>query len=506
MSFIDSVYNILNKPSKYVLSKHKVISITGVDSELFLHNQTTNNIKSLNNTNFQTNSLLSNKGIVEAIFILLKTQSGYHVIVEENQLAKTLERLNQFLISEDVEVSVDNNTIYYFYLGERNLEGHKGVFLGELGVLSTNKLDLPDIEDLKLFKILSGYPVFSEDFIKPTLMNNSCLTYYAYDPKKGCFPGNETVSKIESRKGAGFKDSLLIFDNGTSFDIGEKLSIHNKKIGTVKDSIIIDDRTYVVVDLLREYRVEGKKIRIDEGKEGIVHSLPLYDSSKSAELIYDRGIEHFHAGNDELAQNYFELAIKLEPKFADAYESMAVLLGRVEKFEDAIKYLEQLLEVDPKSVLAHTNLSMFHMKLGNIDIAEEHKSQATLKSFEKFGEEAELKRAKEEKAVQDAQELKRREGMFKEVLEMDEEDPLANYGMGEISFNRKEYENAKSYLDKVLKADEKYSVAYVLLGKTLVALGESDKAKEVFERGVDIAAKNGDLMPANEMQNLLTKM
>lgn len=505
MSFVDSIYNILNTPSKYELSKYKVISVTGDDSESFLYNQTTNNIKNLNESNFQTNSLLSNKGIIESIFILLKKENGYHIIVEESQLTKTLERLNQFLISEDVELSVDNTT-YYFYLGDRKLDGHKGIFLGELGVLSTNKLNLSEIEDLKLFKILSGYPVFSEDFIKPTLMNNSCLTYYAYDPKKGCFPGNETVSKIESRKGAGFKDSLLIFNNEAKFDIGLKITIDNRKVGTVKDSIIIDDRTYVVVDLLREYRVEGKKVVIDKYREGTVRSLPLYDSYKSAELIYDRGIEHFQAGNDELAQNYFELAIKLDPNFADAYESMAVLLGRLEKFEEAIKYLEQLLEVDPKSVLAHTNLSMFHMKLGNIDIAEEHKSQATLKSFEKFGEEAELKRAKEEKAAQEAQELKRREGMFKEVLEMDEDDPLANYGMGEISFNRKEYENAKNYLDKVLKADEKYSVAYVLLGKTFIALGEGEKAKEIFEKGIDIAAKNGDLMPANEMQNLLTKM
>jgi folate-binding Fe-S cluster repair protein YgfZ/Tfp pilus assembly protein PilF len=505
MNFIDSVYNILKSPSKFKLSNYKVIKIIGEDAESFLHNQTTNNIKSLNDKNFHTNSLLSNKGLVESLFILLKVNQTYKIIVEESLFNKTLERLNQYLISEDVELIVDNSS-YYFYLGNENVQGHEGIFMGEQGVLSEEDLDIPLVDDFKLFKILSGYPVYSEDFVKPTLMNNSCLTYYAYDPKKGCFPGNETVSKVESRKGAGFKDSLLIFDSEMQFQARDKVTVEGKKVATIKDYINIDNKSYVVVDLLREFRVDGKQIAIDHLGAATVKSLPLYNTLNRAELIYDRGVEHFQHGDDKLAEDYFKLAIKFDPKFADAYESMAVLLGRHERFDEAIKYLEQLLEVDPNSVLAHTNLSMFHMKLGNIDIAEEHKSQATLKSFEKFGEEAELKRLQEEKAAQDVQELKRREGMFKEVLEIDQDDPLANYGMGEISFNRKEYAKAKNFLEKVLNADEKYSVAYVLLGKTFIALGDNQNARNTFEKGIEIAAKNGDLMPANEMQNILSKL
>jgi tetratricopeptide (TPR) repeat protein len=46
------------------------------------------------------------------------------------------------------------------------------------------------------------------------------------------------------------------------------------------------------------------------------------------------------------------------------------MLGRIERFEEAITWMDKLLSVNPQSVMAHTNKSLFLMKLGKIEEAE----------------------------------------------------------------------------------------------------------------------------------------
>ncbi len=162
--------------------------------------------------------------------------------------------------------------------------------------------------------------------------------------------------------------------------------------------------------------------------------------------------------------------------------------------------MDHLTAVDPSSVLAHTNKSLFLMKMGKIEEAEEQKSLATIKSFQKFGDEAKLKeQIQTEKKAQEAEWLKR-ENMFKQVLEIDEEDTLANYGLGSIAVERQDWQVAIKHLEKVIQADINYSVAYLALGKAYKGAGKKDLAEKTWKEGINIAAKKGDLMPANQMQ------
>ena len=90
--------------------------------------------------------------------------------------------------------------------------------------------------------------------------------------------------------------------------------------------------------------------------------------------------------------------------------------------------------------------------------------------------------------------------MFKQVLEIDEEDTLANFGLGSILVEKKQWSLAVPFLEKVLQVDPHYSVAYLALGKAYKGIGEIDKACNIWKEGILVAAKKGDLMPANQMQ------
>ena len=165
--------------------------------------------------------------------------------------------------------------------------------------------------------------------------------------------------------------------------------------------------------------------------------------------------------------------------------------------------MKHLSQVDPKSVLAHTNMSLYLMRQGKITEAEEQKSQAMVKSFQGFGDESKRKEADALRKEQQLKEWDQRESMFRQVLEIDPEDTLANYGLGSIAVEKGDWQTARHYLQVVLNQDPKYSVAYLALGRALKGIGLLEEAKNIWQEGIKISAAKGDLMPANQMQQEL---
>jgi tetratricopeptide (TPR) repeat protein len=144
--------------------------------------------------------------------------------------------------------------------------------------------------------------------------------------------------------------------------------------------------------------------------------------------------------------------------------------------------------------------------MGKIAEAEEQKSLATIKSFQSFGHEAKRKEAEASLKDKQLKEWAQRENMFKQVLEIDPDDTLANYGLGSIAVEKGDWSAGFEYLKRVIKQDPKYSVAYVALGKALKGLGDLKEARNIWSEGIKISAAKGDLMPANQMQQLLFEL
>lgn len=490
--------------------KMTCVEILGSDSESFLHNQSSFDIKKMKNQSFHLVSFLDSTGRVESYGILTKKDEGFDYFVPSRLLEQTLERLNRFLISEDVEFKTEEKELI-FVLGPaandyRDPFAFEGTLFDEFTYLQFSPSSSPEIpKDVwELWRNLTGYPSFDGSDYQHTLINNLRL-YDLSVSQKGCYPGQETVSKIATRRGAAYGAVLL--EVSRELSLGDVLNFE-RKIGTAKGCYQWGDKFYLAIDILRDFRVENLKLKIvvnGEEVEGIVKYFPLLSGNrgeKAQELFYE-ACEDFRLGKYTEAEEKYLLSIAIDPMFADSYEGLGVMLGREERFEEAINLMKTLSEINPKSVLAHTNMSLYLMRLGKIEEAEEQKSLATIKSFQGFGDEAKAKKAEEERKEAQRKEWETRESMFKQVLEIDPEDTLANFGLGSISVERGEWETARFHLEKVLKEDPKYSVAYLALGKALKGLGLKDEAKAIWTEGIKVAAAKGDLMPANQMQSEL---
>lgn len=485
-------------------------TLTGSDVSSFLDAQTTFNVKTFDENHFHLTSFLDPQGKVETYGWLIREKDKFLYLVPPLLTEQSLQRLNKFLVSEDVEISSDGEAEWTFVLGAE-VEGYKGVILDEKAILSQNPVkDIPQIPsaDIELWRKLNGSPSFTGDDFVRELINNGRLFDLALSTKKGCYPGQETVSKIATHRGAAY--SPVLVETSGMVPAGTMLMSGNK-IGQVSETLSWNDSYFSVVSLLRDFRVEGMRLNFEsDGKQyqGNVRYYPLLkgDPESKAQELYDTALTAFRNDDLKLAEDYLRKAIEFHPHFSDAYEALGVMLGRQERYPEAIALMEKLTEVDPDSSMAHTNLSLFLMKVGKIEEAENHKATATLKSFKKFGEEAKVKEEASKKAKAEQEEWNRREKMFLEVLEIDAEDTLANYGLGSIAVEKSEWEKARTYLEKVIAADPKYSVAYLALGKAYKGLGLKEKAIDTFRQGITVAAAKGDFMPANQMQSELDRL
>lgn len=493
------------EPFSLNLDQYKVLEVSGSDALTFLNSQTTNNVKSLNSKSFHFDALLDVSGKIETYFITIKKEdSSFYLLIPTFIYDESLLRIQKFHITEDVNFnSVDLKLYMNFFTEKKDFMAKLGTYDIEISTEPKSELIIDDEQILTFL----GLPIFNKTIKLGEIFNNTLLSNIAIDFNKGCFIGQETVSKIHTRRGAA--KAPVFLKTNADLELNTKVKSFSTAIGEVLHEISVNESKFYLCLLNRENRVNNKEIFIDlcdDQTKATIKTLPLFTLEQLSLNLYYEAVMDFQNSKESEAILKLKNIINADPSLFDAYESLGVIYGRQEKFQEAVDVMHELEFINSKSVMAQTNLSMFYMKLGEIEKAEIHKSNATVNQFSSFGNIADEKRAKEEKEKQKESELKRREEMFEQVLKIDPKDPLATYGLGELRLTQEKFTEAKKLLKTTIESDEKYSVAYLALAKSYIELNELDEALIILKKGIEISSTNGDLMPANEMQSILVNL
>ncbi len=505
------IWPILESTGLYKELSVRALLFKGADSERFLSGQLTQDISLVGPNAAQFSARLNNKGQVKSWQILLKEPRGYIALVEEQLLQSFKEDLEKFIIMDDVEIEVlEQKYACFFGHSDQQLSG---AWLSALAapVQIVKKEDIPagtpelDSDVFAKLAVLGAWPRYSETLKPDVLVNETIFELNGVSYSKGCFLGQETAAKIHTRRGASYAPALLV---GTDQLPVGAFNTHERKAGEVLSSFQYEGSWIHLCQLFREFRVEGLELEVEKAPY-VVHTqaAPFAYSLKDwAQLLYDHATELFKGEKEQESLRLLKLALELDPSFADAYEVLGVILGRHERYHEAIEYMDKLSECDPHSVMAHTNKSLYLMKLGKITEAEEEKSKATVKTFERFGREAAQKRENEARLENEKAERERRRGMFNQVLEIDPEDEIALFGLGDLAFFDKKYELALGYFERVLKINPKHSRAYLMSGRAHEELGSREQAIKSYKDGMEVATKAGELMPAAEMRSRMVAL
>jgi tetratricopeptide (TPR) repeat protein len=305
----------------------------------------------------------------------------------------------------------------------------------------------------------------------------------------------------------------IVFPSGQHLNLAKdsKVLAGTEEIATLKSSCYSPtlDATIAIASVKRDYRVPNKVMHVtvmENDYEITIHTLPFVQHSDQAQArkLYEQALQDYATESESVTEKnsvaLLRKAIRLDPNLQDAYEALGVILSKQDKLDEAIDLMEKLAAINPDSVMAHTNLSVFYVEKGWIEKAEDEKAismSIRMKAVaQQVTADAEAKQQKAQARI-DAQE---RMGMFREVLEIDADDLLANYGVGSCSVALDQFAEAIPFLTKAISIKPSYTVAYLALGQAYHGLGKIPEAVQAYEQGIEVASKRGDLSPMKDMQ------
>ena len=489
----------------FEISDYVLLKVTGSHAESFLQGQLSNDLKILKDNRAQLNCRLTLKGKIHSFFSLGKYQSDIYIFISKSWVDSLLDDLNRYIISEDIQFDVVREGCFVIVVGSEALSRDSDIpvyFLGFQGkILSETKGDyeLCSRDDFRRAIMYTGFPVWGQSVTGDDFINETILSKYGISYNKGCFFGQEVPAKINSGRGGNYFPCLLEISEPCGDISSRNISVEGKQVGLVFDT----DKNILYGKLKRSHRVLDKEFSFDiDGRtfKGRLKKFPAFGWMSDEELsrsLFLKGTDLYNKQNDPHgAIRLFELAIKADSRNADAYEALGVIYGHQEMYDDAIKLMKMLHEVDPNSIMSHANLSLFYMKKGDIKKAEEEKAKATILGMKLMSKKRRHQR-EQEKEQEDR--LVKNMKMYQEVIALDPEDFFALYKLADVYLQKSDFKQAIDYVQQALTFNSKYSPSYLLLGKALEHLNRSTEALRVYREGAKVAASKGDNSVADEI-------
>lgn len=413
------------------------------------------------------------------------------------------------LLAFRVSLSGDDG---YILIGEKG----EGSQLIDILTTSPSEIDLISVEPeaQEMVRIEAGIPLFGKDMDTDCRIPETTLERTAVNYEKGCYIGQEVVARL--RTYGSVKQALMGLELETEIPNSlpeNELILGDKRIGRITSWCYSPtlDKTIALAYLDREHRTPESVLELQLGRQGTsikatVKVLPMVappDRQEQANRLYHDALDLFQQDledTDASAITLLKEAILLHPSFEDAYEVLGVILHRHHRIDEAIFYMKHLVELNSNCLMAHTNLSVFYLAKGLIEEAEQEKALSAVLGMKHASDEREAKELAEQERQKIQKEAEERIGMFKEVLEIDPDDPVATFGLGKAYVQLLQYEDAIPHLRHATEVQKDFSAAYLDLGKCFEFLGQTDKALEQYHAGMAVASRKGDLMPLREME------
>ena len=95
---------------------------------------------------------------------------------------------------------------------------------------------------------------------------------------------------------------------------------------------------------------------------------------------------------------------------------------------------------------------------------------------------------------------------LRSILGASPENCFVRYGLAQEHVKAGDDAAALDEFARILEIDSSYQAAYYHSGKAYQRLGRLDEARSVFQRGVEVAAANGDLHARGELEAALSEL
>lgn len=225
------------------LKNKRVISVTGDDSETFLNNIITNDIKKINTEKAIYSCLLSPQGKVISHFFVIKVKNQFLFIIDSFLLNELIEKLNFYKLRSKIDITEDNRYDIFFTLDDNlklnsifEFNDPRNKKLGKYIILNKNTDKNINLESDKFY-----IQIIDTNGLIDNIFNQIKGQYFslelnlkelkAIDFSKGCYVGQENTSRMNLKN----KISKRIFriNSTKGIELNDDLLFENEIIGKV---------------------------------------------------------------------------------------------------------------------------------------------------------------------------------------------------------------------------------------------------------------------------------
>lgn len=196
---------ILSRGGAFPLGARTRIRVSGHDALRYLSGQLSNDVKKLQSGQAMQALLLTAKGKLNAVVFAWPEGDAVIVETDPGKFENLEARLSRYIVADDVElqdISPDFAGWHIFGPAAGQVSGLKINRMGEPGIDSSEEpaLDILRLspEEYELLRITNGIPQWDREIDEDTLPHEACLEETAVDFHKGCYVGQETVSRLQS--------------------------------------------------------------------------------------------------------------------------------------------------------------------------------------------------------------------------------------------------------------------------------------------------------------------
>ena len=92
---------------------------------------------------------------------------------------------------------------------------------------------------------------------------------------------------------------------------------------------------------------------------------------------------------------------------------------------------------------------------------------------------------------------------LKQFIEANPSDCFARYGVAQEYVKQGENENALEEFNRIIEINPDYQAAYYHGGKAYEKLQRVDEARAIYQKGIEVATRSGDLHARGELEEAL---
>ncbi|MGQ9617963.1 MAG: tetratricopeptide repeat protein [Candidatus Aminicenantia bacterium] len=202
---------------------------------------------------------------------------------------------------------------------------------------------------------------------------------------------------------------------------------------------------------------------------GELESTKSYIESKASpgDKAFRKGNEEFQKGNFEDAEKSYKEALSLEPQEPIYLYNLAITLIREGKDDEALTYLQKMLEIQLNSYSANKAVAEIYSRKGN---------------YEEAGK------------------------FYRKAVELSPNDPDAFYNLGACLKNTSNYKDAMDAFEKAVELKPDFADAYYELSTMYINQNLTEKAISALEKFISLAKEDHPNLPiAKQMLQFLKK-